>query len=108
MNNSDFEVVFNTQVDICRRTLIQKNEDYARGGDKLSNFKSAAGLQRCTPEKALQGMMAKHQVSINDLIDDLDRGIFHPMPVWNEKIQDALNYLFLLKALLLERASKQN
>ena len=106
MNNEDFEKVFNAQVIICKRLLIKKNEDYARGGDKLSNFKSAAGLQRCTPERALQGMMAKHQVSINDMITDLDNGYCASLDVWEEKINDALNYLFLLKALLVERANK--
>jgi len=106
MNNEDFEKVFNVQVIICKRLLIKKNEDYARGGDKLSNFKSAAGLQRCTPERALQGMMAKHQVSINDMITDLDNGYCASLDVWEEKINDALNYLFLLKALLVERTDK--
>jgi len=106
MNNEDFEKVFNAQVIICKRLLIKKNEDYARGGDKLSNFKSAAGLQRCTPERALQGMMAKHQVSINDMITDLDNDYCASLDVWEEKINDALNYLFLLKALLVERTDK--
>jgi hypothetical protein len=102
MTETEFLRVFESRVDKCRTVLKSKNAEYARGGDKLSNFKKAAALQGCCPEKALQGMMAKHQVSISDMINDLNDGIYTPMEVWDEKINDALNYLFLLDALLNE------
>ena len=103
MTNEMFEKVFDARVDLCRRVLVGENTEYARGGDKLSNFKKAAGQQGCSPEQALQGMMTKHQVSIVDLIQDIDRGQHHSMHIWEEKIGDALNYLLLLRALLEER-----
>lgn len=106
MTYEDFSKSFEARVDLCRRVLVGKNTEYARGGDKLSNFKKAAGLQGCTPEEALQGMMAKHQVSINDMIVDLGNNSHHDMTKWEEKIGDALNYLFLLKGLLDERYNK--
>ncbi len=102
MTYEDFEKTFEARVDQCRRTLISKNTEYARGGDKLSNFKKAAAMQGVTPPTALQGMMSKHQISIVDFIADLERGITHPQSAWDEKIGDALNYLFLLDAILKE------
>lgn len=103
MTTEDFEKVFEARVDLCRRVLIGKNTEYARGGDKLSNFKKAAGRLGSTPESALLGMETKHSISIVDMIQDLERGIHHPMSMWEEKIGDELNYLLLLRALLEER-----
>jgi hypothetical protein len=82
---------------------VGKNTEYARGGDKLSNFKKASGRLGTTPESALLGMETKHSISIVDLIQDLDKGIHHPMSIWEEKIGDELNYMFLLRGLLAER-----
>ena len=108
MTTEDFAKCFDSRVDLCQRVLIGKNTEYARGGDKLSNFKKAAGQQGCSPEQALQGMMTKHQVSIVDLIQDIDKGTHHSMAVWEEKIGDALNYLFLLRGLLEERYGQRD
>ena len=48
------------------------------------------------PSGALAGMMAKHIISIYDMCFS-DRKTFE-LAVWEEKITDSLNYLFLLKA----------
>ena len=106
MTYEDFETCFESRVDLCRRVLVGKNTEYARGGDKLSNFKKAAGRLGSTPESALLGMENKHSISIVDMIQDLDKGIHHPMDKWEEKIGDELNYLFLLRGLLEERYGK--
>lgn len=103
MTIEEFEKCFNARVDMCRSVLIAKSTEYARGGDKLSNFKKAAGRLGCTPEEALLGMENKHSISICDMIQDLGKGIEHAMAKWDEKIGDELNYLFLLYGLLKER-----
>jgi hypothetical protein len=51
--------------------------------------------------QALGGMMAKHTISIYDMIDT---GNDYPMALWDEKITDHLNYLLLLKAVVSEGA----
>lgn len=50
--------------------------------------------------KALGGMMVKHTVSLYDLINDTEAGLDVPMELWQEKITDSINYLYLLWALL--------
>jgi hypothetical protein len=82
--------------------LVTKNAEYARG-DRLSNFKTIARFEGNTPEKALRAMLAKHLVSIYDMVDDLDRGYCNPTELWEEKIDDSIAYLILLKALVAER-----
>lgn len=108
MTYEDFERCFKARVDLCERVLIGKNTEYSRGGDKLSNFKKAAGRLGCCPETALLGMETKHSISIVDLVQDLESGTHHAMDKWEEKIGDELNYLFLLRALLEERYATKN
>lgn len=80
-------------------TLTAKAAEYATDGDRLHNFKVAAAVQGISPTAALAGMMAKHTVSVYDMIGD---GEVHPMELWEEKIKDSINYLFILWALLHE------
>ena len=44
-------------------------------------------------------MMAKHTVSVYDMIGT---GEDYPLDLWEEKIKDSINYLFLLWALVQE------
>ena len=80
-------------------TLMQKAKEYATDGDRLHNFKVAADVQGISPTAALAGMMAKHTVSVYDMIGTSE---VYPMELWEEKIKDSINYLFLLWALLHE------
>lgn len=98
MNNKQFISTVNEQIETCVRILEGKAKEYATE-DRLHNFKVAAELLGCTPEQALAGMMAKHTVSIYDMCrGDGDLR----MDVWEEKITDSINYLLLLKAILVE------
>jgi hypothetical protein len=99
MNGKDFEKIFSIRVDMCKATLLRKSAEYSSESDKLHNFKVAAALQGCTPERALGGFLAKHVVSIFDLINSETPT---PQEVWDEKLGDALNYLFLLDAIVQE------
>ena len=82
-------------------TLKHKAKEYATGGDRLHNFRVAAAFQGITEEQALLGMAMKHFVSIRDLVFD---GKEHTVPMWEEKIKDSINYLFLLWAMVCEKA----
>ena len=105
MKSSDFNKVIEERLSLCKNVLCRKADEYATD-DRLHNFKVAAELQGCTPEKALAGMMCKHTVSVYDLINDLEKGKCASKEMWEEKIGDSLNYLLLLTALLDERFPK--
>ena len=80
-------------------TLMSKAAEYATDGDRLHNFKVAGAVQGITPVQALGGMMAKHSVSVYDMIGT---GKAYPLELWKEKIQDSINYHLLLWALIQE------
>lgn len=82
-------------------TLMQKAKEYATDGDRLHNFKVAAAVQGVTPMQALAGMMAKHTVSVYDMVGT---GESYPLSLWEEKIKDSINYLFLLWAMVQEES----
>jgi hypothetical protein len=102
MEHKRFEQVCDDIYELSRSLMISKNDHYARGDDKLHNFKKAAGFGG-TQETALAGMMLKHTVSIYDLVDDLAGGNNAHLDLWREKILDHINYLILLYAMQVER-----
>ena len=96
MKSEEFEEVINKRIEMCKTVLCNK-------ADRLHNFKVAGELQSCTPVKALGSMMAKHTVSVYDLIDDYEQGKAISKEMWTEKIGDSINYLLLLTAMLEEK-----
>jgi|Deesub1362A_J573_1020465.scaffolds.fasta_scaffold43725_2 hypothetical protein len=107
MTEREFENVFKKRVEKLNQVLIKKAGEYSRGGDRLSNFKKAAGALGCSPESALLGMWMKHVISITDLVSDIESGKVAEYELWDEKITDAINYLILLEALVLERLNSK-
>ena len=104
MFHEDFEKVIDDQVKHIWSSMAAKNAEYATDEDKLYNFKRTAEIKRCTPESALWGMLLKHYVSVQDIVEAVERGEQPPkMSIIAEKIGDLINYLILLKALLIER-----
>lgn len=96
MKCETFSQIIDNQIKQCLRILNSKGEKYAPD-DKLHNFRVAAELEHCTMEQALAGMMAKHTISIYDMIAS---GQYYEREEWNEKISDHINYLLILAAIL--------
>lgn len=93
------------QVGHCLDLLTKKGLDYAPGADRLSAFKKAAAIQGCTQAQAAMGMLAKHLVSIAEMIRSGDD---YPAQVWDEKIGDSVNYLLMIRAIALEEHHKED
>jgi hypothetical protein len=104
MNTEDFNKVVDARIEKIKATLIKKAAEYSSDEDRLHNFKIAGRINGETPEKALWGMMAKHLVSVIDIIADSNRGKLPSASMRDEKLGDAINYLILLEALLIEKS----
>lgn len=125
MNNSDFIQVVQDQMNYCADLLTLKGDEYTPTDvndtelveesagqltfgfavdDRLRLFKRAAVLMGTTPKAALMGMLSKHLVSVSDMCMN-DTG--SPVDKWTEKITDSINYLYLLKALVIEEANNE-
>lgn len=99
MKIREYEQIIESQMEYCVELLISKGKEYADNTDMLHNFKTAGELQGINPVKALAGMMAKHTVSIYDMCHS--EGLF-TIKQWEEKISDNINYLLILKTLLID------
>ena len=105
MNYNDFDNLLELQFNNCKAILDRKAKEYAPDiyGDRLEAFKRAAAMLHKTPIQALVGQMSKHTISLFEMAerecDDMD--------LWNEKIGDSINYLFLLKGLLIDTYEAQ-
>ena len=100
MTTHEFNFIVEKQLDISKTLLISKGREYAeQEQDRLSAFKKAAALQGENQKAALFGMLAKHLVSLSDMCTSNKH--YH-LDKWNEKITDAINYLILLKAVVME------
>jgi len=103
MNPKQFDKLLHKQIEIIKNVLSSKNKEYASKIDRLHNFKRAGNMLQCSPEQALIGMLSKHIISILDIVDKIEKEKEYPTEkVLNEKITDSINYLILLKALIVE------
>ena len=101
ITQKEVNAVFDEQVKRCAAVLQKKTKEYTGDDtDRLGAFKAAAALQHTTQERALAGMLAKHIVSLYDMC--FADSVSYGESVWDEKITDSLNYLFLLKAVVKE------
>ena len=99
MDTTTFNKVLKDELELVERVLGDKAVEYSTGKDKLHNFKKSANMRGCSQRQALGGMMIKHTTSIYDMIDATTEA---PLAVWEEKITDHINYLVLLKAIIIE------
>lgn len=100
MRHDEFDKMVHGRLQACIKVLSSKDKEYSSDSDRLHNFKRAAAMLDCSPEKALEGMWVKHLVSVQDLInlpDNTTPELIH------EKIGDTINYALLLEGLLTER-----
>ena len=106
MDHETFKTIITQMQKDSLATLLQKNSGYSNA-DPLHNFHQAAKLKGETTLKAIGGMMAKHTVSIYDLINKASEE-YVPEEVWFEKIQDHMNYLLFLWAAVEETEIDRN
>jgi hypothetical protein len=98
VNQEVFDELLEDQINRIRSVLATKAKEYSTE-DKLHNFKEAAVFGKSTMRHALAGMMMKHTVSLYDMCNSSN---FSDLDTWDEKITDHINYLILLKAVVLE------
>jgi len=98
-----FDQLVSERMTQSKNILSTKESEYARQSDRLHNFKRAGACQGVTPEHACIGMWMKHVISIIDMVQDINSGSIGSKNLWDEKLNDAHNYLYLLEGLLNER-----
>jgi len=101
MTKEKFLVILNSTLDKIKSLFDSKNNEYAETKDVFANFKKAAsGISfHKYPDKVAWEYLTKHLQSIKDIIES--RGTNANQDI-DEKIDDAIMYLILIKGMLKE------
>ncbi len=96
------EIVLKRVAKTCD-TLEAKKHHYANDADRMHNFKVMAALQGNTPQESLLGVAVKHWFSVREMVAEFAKtGRVPSQEVLDEKLGDAVCYLFLLEGLFAE------
>lgn len=106
MNGQEFDQLVEERIQKVNSSLVVKAREYANDTDRLHNFNKAGRMSNQSPEKALRGMLLKHLVSVDDIIEKLDQGILPSRALIDEKIGDVINYYILIEACIVDRLNK--
>ena len=101
--NEHFEKVVTDTLEEVKELLIVKGKEYRRNDNVYHNFDQGAKIKGITSEKVLDGFLLKHEISIADMTDDLDKGILPNKEKVEEKFNDNIIYLLIKKAMILNR-----
>jgi len=97
------EKVKQSTFDHIDKLLGTKGAEYSSNTNRFENFINAGRAEDMPPEKALWYMMLKHFISIRKFVMALAGPQRWSLDKWCEKIDDAITYLILLKAMIRRR-----
>ena len=101
------ETRFDEIVDeVCKQitdTLKIKAKEYRRNNNPFHNFDMGSQRSGLIREKVLDGFLLKHEISIADITNDLEKGILPEIYTLDEKFGDNIIYLIIKKASIIDK-----
>ena len=107
MTENRFEQIVDETLNQIKETLIQKGREYRRNNNPFHNFDEGSKRSGLIREKVLDGMLLKHEISIADMTNDLEKGILPKIETVEEKFGDNLIYLILKKASIIDKIENE-
>lgn len=106
MTEKQFEEEVEKTLNQLKQTLIVKGKEYRRNSNPFHNFEQGAKITGTSREKVLDGFLLKHEVSVMDMVNDLDKNVLPTTNVVNEKFNDILIYNIIKKMSIIDRINK--
>jgi len=103
MTEKRFDEVVDIFLNNIRETLLVKGKEYRRGNNPFHNFDIGSQRSGLIREKVLDGFLLKHEISIADITNDLEKGILPKISTLDEKFGDNVIYLILKMASIVDK-----
>ena len=103
MTEERFDQVVDIFLNNIRETLIVKGREYRRNGNVFHNFDIGSQRSGLIREKVLDGFLLKHEISIADITNDLEKGILPKISTIDEKFGDNVIYLIIKMASIIDK-----
>ena len=103
MTEERFDQVVDVLLNSIRDTLLVKAKEYRRNGNVFHNFDEGARRSGLIREKVLDGFLLKHEISIADITNDLEKGILPKISMLDEKFGDNIIYLIIKMASIIDK-----
>ena len=103
MTEQRFDEVVDIFLNSIRNTLLVKAKEYRREGNVFHNFDEGSKRSGLIREKVLDGFLLKHEISIADITNDLEKGILPKISTLDEKFGDNVIYLILKMASMIDK-----
>ncbi len=103
MTEKRFDEVVDIFLNSIRETLIVKGKEYRRNENPFHNFDVGSQRSGFIREKVLDGFLLKHEISIADITNDLEKGILPSIKTLDEKFGDNVIYLILKMTSIIDK-----
>jgi len=103
MTENRFEQIVDETLNQIKEVLIIKGKEYRRNNNPFHNFDEGSKRSGLIREKVLDGFLLKHEISIADMTNDLEKDILPKIETIEEKFGDNLIYLILKKASIIDK-----
>jgi hypothetical protein len=105
MQQQEFFDLYDDVVDKCRSTVERKNHDYTGGdADALANFKLCENQGLCNPKVALLVRISDKMQRLTTFVNQGELKVNNESA--KDAIEDSINYLIFLYALLEEESQE--
>lgn len=108
MTEKRFEEVVSVFLDGIKETLVVKGREYRRNNNPFHNFDVGSQRSGLSREKVLDGFLLKHEISIADITNDLEKGILPKISTIDEKFGDNVIYLIIKMASIIDKIEKND
>lgn len=108
MTEKRFEEIVDNFLNKIRETLITKGKEYRRNNNPFHNFDVGAQRSGLIREKVLDGFLLKHEISIADITNDLEKGILPKISTLDEKFGDNVIYLIIKMASIIDKIESKD
>lgn len=108
MTEERFDEIVDVFLNNIRETLIVKGKEYRRNNNVFHNFDVGAQRSGLIREKVLDGFLLKHEISIADITNDLEKGILPKISTIDEKFGDNVIYLIIKMASIIDKIENQD